>query len=120
MKILQTIYDYNTKENYIQEVVLPNVIEEIPEYIPSSEERLNKVEEDNTIQDELINISLLATDEMFMMLEPLLEVVQINERGLSKMVDMYVAMIMRGLKTIDEIPLRYREEVKQIIEQLER
>lgn len=83
-------------------------------------ERVENLENTNQTQDELINISLMATDEMYMMLEPLLEVAQINERGLSKMVDMYVAMIMRGLKTIDEIPLRYREEVKQIIEQLER
>ena len=82
--------------------------------------KLKELDSINKAQDDLINISLLATDEMFMMLEPLLEVAQINERGISKMVDMYVAMIMRGLKTIGEIPLRYREEVKQIIEQLER
>ena len=36
------------------------------------------------------------------------------------MVDMYVAMIIRGLKTIDEVPLRYREEVRMILEQLEK
>ena len=35
------------------------------------------------------------------------------------MVDMYVAMVVRGLKTIDEVPSRYREEVKQILKQLE-
>ena len=87
------------------------------------EKLINKVAEidqENLIQNELIDISLLATDEMFMMLEPLLEAVQIDERGMNKMIDMYVAMIMRGLKTIDEVPLRYREEVRLILEQLEK
>ena len=87
------------------------------------EKLINKVAEidqENLIQNELIDISLLATDEMFMMLEPLLEAVQVDERGMSKMIDMYVAMIMRGLKTIDEVPLRYREEVRLILEQLEK
>ena len=42
-----------------------------------------------------------------------------NIGGNNKMVDMYVAMVVRGLKTIDEVPSRYREEVKQILKQLE-
>lgn len=89
-------------------------------YIPS----ITAMQETNKNQDDLINVSLCATDEMYMMLEPLLQSVpqtlQINERMMSKMVDLYVAMVMRGLKTIDEVPLRYREEVKKILEQLEK
>ncbi|WP_297136114.1 CD1375 family protein [Terrisporobacter sp.] len=89
-------------------------------YIPS----IPAMEETNKNQDDLINVSLCATDEMYMMLEPLLQSVpqrlQINERMVSKMVDLYVAMVIRGLKTIDEVPLRYREEVKKILEQLEK
>ena len=87
------------------------------------EKLINKVAEidqENLIQNELIDISLLATDEMYIMIEPLLEAIIINERGVSKMVDMYVAMIIRGLKVIDEVPLRYREEVRLILEQLEK
>ena len=82
--------------------------------------KITEIDKENLIQNELIDISLLATDEMFMMLEPLLEAVQIDKRRMSKMIDMYVAMIMRGLKTIDEVPLRYREEVRLILEQLEK
>ena len=87
------------------------------------EKLINKfaeIDQENLIQNELIDISLLATDEMFMMLEPLLEAVQVDERGMSKMIDMYVAMIMRGLKTVDEVPLRYREDVRRILEELEK
>lgn len=89
-------------------------------YIPS----ITAMQETNKNQDDLINVSLCATDEMYMMLEPLLQSVpqtlQINERMVSKMVDLYIAMVIRGLKTIDEVPLRYREEVKKILEQLEK
>ena len=85
------------------------------------EERLCEAEKINQIQDELINISLLATDEMFCILEPLLSSVNIiNAKGVSKMVDMYVVMVQRGLKTIEDVPLRYREEVKRILEALEK
>lgn len=31
------------------------------------------------------------------------------------MAEMYAKMIQRGIKTIDEVPARYREEVKQIL-----
>ena len=81
------------------------------------------LQETNDNQDDLINISLCATDEMYMMIEPLLEVVPQtlnNERMISKMVDMYVAMVIRGLKTIDEVPVRYRKEVQTILDKLEK
>ena len=77
----------------------------------------------NETQDVLINTTMLATDEMYMMLEPLLsEVAQTLslEREVSKMVDLYVAMVMRGLKTIEQVPARYREEVREILAQLEK
>lgn len=80
----------------------------------------------NEAQDELIDVSLCATDEMFIMLEPILEMLPqtINlerEREVKNhMVDLYVAMVMRGLKTIEEVPARYREQVKEILAQLEK
>ena len=42
------------------------------------------------------------------------------EREVSKMVDLYVAMIQRGLKTIEQVPERYREQVREVLEQLEK
>lgn len=35
------------------------------------------------------------------------------------MVDLYVVMIQRGLKTIDEVPAKYREQVRAILESVE-
>ena len=116
-----SIYDASLNEYKLVEIedACIDIIEDI-EYMPNIDERLYEVEKVNNLQDELINISLLATDEMFCMLEPLLETISINERGVNKMVDMYVAMVQRGLKTIDEVPMRYREEVKQILKELEK
>lgn len=86
-------------------------------------EKIVEIQDENKVRDELIDISMLAMDEIFMTFEPLLEVIQVNltnERIVSKMANMYVAMIQRKIKTINEVPLRYREEVKQILEQLEK
>jgi hypothetical protein len=46
------------------------------------------------------------------------EAMSVDEEG-SRMVDMYVAMVQRGLKTIDQVPVRYRERVREILAQLE-
>ena len=35
------------------------------------------------------------------------------------MVELYVIMVQRGLKTIDQVPVRYREQVKAILEAIE-
>lgn len=76
----------------------------------------------NDIQDILIDTTMMATDEMFVMLEPLLPNIPttMNLKEVSKMVDLYVAMVMRGLKTIEEVPSRYREEVARILSELEK
>ena len=103
----------NSNVNDFEEVANSNIDEKLIT-------KITEIDKENLIQNELIDISLLATDEMFMMLEPLLESIMINERGMSKMVDMYVAMIMRGLKTVDEVPLRYREEARRILEELKK
>lgn len=118
------IYNATTGKNEIIEEIVENPIEELPvEIQPTLEEKIEELKEVNNTQDELINISMLATDEIYTMIEPILESIPqtINlERSVSKMVDLYVAMIQRGIKTIDQVPLRYREEVRRILEELEK
>ena len=41
-------------------------------------------------------------------------------KEVSKMVELYVVMVQRGLKTIEEVPARYREEVRAILEAVEK
>ena len=82
-----------------------------------------EIKEVNNTQDELIDTSMLATDELYTMIEPILESIPQTvslEGGVSRMVELYVAMIQRGLKTIEQVPTRYREEVRRILEEVEK
>ena len=122
MIIKGIVYDYQTKEFKIieEEYEDPEVVEEVKKTI---EEQIEELTEVNITQDKLIDTTMLATDEIFTMIEPILDLVPQNlslERGVSKMVDMYVAMIQRGIKTIDQVPVRYREEVRRVLEELEK
>lgn len=82
--------------------------------------RNRETQETNETQDHIIDASLCAVDELYMMYETTQEVeaMSADEEG-SRMVDMYVAMVQRGLKTIDQVPVRYREKVREILAQLE-
>ena len=82
--------------------------------------RNREIQETNETQDHIIDASLCAVDELYMMYETTQEVeaMSTDEEG-SRMVDMYVAMVQRGLKTIDQVPVRYRERVREILAQLE-
>ena len=116
-------YNASTGEYEITEEEIEEIIEEIEEIKLTIDERIIKLENENKLQDTLIDTTMLATDEIYTMIEPILDLVPQNlslERGVSKMVDMYVAMIQRGIKTIDEVPVRYREEVRRILEELEK
>ena len=129
---IQPSYDsethYLTIEGYTEtdtEIIVNYAINEIEVSNELSVlDRLKIVEETNQIQDEIIDIQLMATDELYTIVEPLLAEIQVCNStynlGGSKMVEMYVCMVQRGLKTIDEVPLRYREEVRTILEQLEK
>ena len=123
MKIKRIEFDFQSKEYKIIEEEYEEPEEIIEEVKKTVEEKIEKLEEVNNIQDILIDTTMLATDEIFTMIEPILELTPQNlslEKGVSKMVDMYVCMVQRGLKTIEQIPIRYREEVKRILEELEK
>ena len=82
--------------------------------------------------ESITDIVLNSIDEVFMMIEPLIAINEeilmsldspepLNEiinKEVSKMVELYVVMIQRGLKTIDQVPTRYREQVRELLEQV--
>ena len=77
------------------------------------------------VQNETLDTTMLALDEMFVLFEPILmttmSVLSVNKReARNPMVELYVVMIQRGLKTIDQVPARYREEVKAILDAIEK
>lgn len=81
----------------------------------------------------LTDVMLCAIDEVFMMLDPLIsvseEVVMSMENSeqlskllnkeVNKMVELYVVMVQRGLKTIEQVPARYREQVRELLANVE-
>lgn len=74
----------------------------------------------STIEENELTIDLLlySIDEMYTSVEPLLAMVPMTietENKVSKFVNFYVLMIKRDLKTIEEIPERFREEVRKLI-----
>jgi hypothetical protein len=81
-------------------------------------------EAENMEQFELLDITLLAMDEIFILLEPLLDmsVMSLSSRKevRNPMVELYVAMIQRGLKTIEEVPARYRKQVQELLDEIEK
>lgn len=86
---------------------------------------IEEIKSVNSIQDEMIDTTMLALDEMFEMFEPMLSssiksMSLNNEEVRNPMVELYVVMIQRGLKTIDQVPARYREEVKAILDAVEK
>ena len=70
-------------------------------------------------QNELtIDLLLYSIDEIYTSVEPLLAMVPMTietENKVSKLVNFYVLMIKRDLKTIEEVPERFREEVRRLI-----
>ena len=65
-----------------------------------------------------IDLLLYTIDELYTSVEPFLAMVPMTietDNKVSKLVNFYVLMIKRDLKTIEEVPERFREEVKGLI-----
>lgn len=91
--------------------------------LPTIPEEIDAIKAVNTDQTHLLDVCLVGFDEMYLMLESVLPpemVATFKTKGVSGMVDVYVAMVMRGLRTIDQVPARYREQVKAELEALEK
>lgn len=68
-----------------------------------------------------IDTLLLAVDEIYSSVEPLLAMVPMlipegEEQKISHLIPFYAEMIKRGLKTKEEIPERFREEVITLLD----
>ena len=86
---------------------------------------IEEIKSVNSTQDEIIDMTMLALDEIFELFEPMLSLsissMSLNNKEVNNpMVELYVVMIQRGLKTIDQVPARYREEVKAILDAVEK
>lgn len=119
MKTKQLIYDCKTKEKRMEVIEINEVIDDLQNHTEQEltlEDKVLELEKANKEKDELINISLMATDEIYMMLEPLL-VNTLSTNQVESISNLYVALVKRGLKDIKEVPERYREKAKSMLAQ---
>ena len=107
-----------------------------------SESQLIRDETDNIIMSAIVDsdekhetltdVLLCAIDDLYSQVDPLLTVSEelcimgefesksrINALGGDSMVELYVVMIQRGLKTIEQVPARYREQVQALLTAVE-
>ena len=103
-------------DNKLMPIVSTKIPTDLGAMVNTLSLRNRELEEVNEQQDELIDITMMATDEMYSMLEPLMEAVEpMGLLDCSKMAQMYVAMVRRGIKKIEDVPSRYQEEVREAL-----
>lgn len=86
--------------------------------ISQNEEVINKIdalESVDNIHDDILNICMRATDEMFCMFGSFLPMTIGDTEKTSAMIDLYVIMVKRGLKSLDGVPTMYKEQVEEIL-----
>ena len=79
---------------------------------------MNKLKSTIEQNELIIDLLLYSIDEMYTSVEPLLTMIPMTiegESNVSKLVNFYALMINRELKTIEEIPERFREEVSKLL-----
>lgn len=85
---------------------------------------LDNMKEGSKQKDVDIDALLMVVDSMYNMFEPLLAMVPMNMSLENEMeenpqdivfINFYVCMVKRGLKTLDEIPERFKESVRSKI-----
>ena len=123
------LYDKKTdthhKRVFLGKFASPDDYSEVvdPDASPNLIVELKNGEETNETQDFMIDTTMMALDEIFMLFEPLLAAVpmtmSLRREVVNPMVELYVVMIQRGLKTIEQVPERYKAEVQALLDAIE-
>jgi hypothetical protein len=90
------------------------------EYVVELSDMKENIEKTNSQNEMDINTILMAVDGMFNMFEPMLALMPnimsvTDDQQYQPFINFYVCMIQRGLKTIDDIPDRFKEDVRSRI-----
>ena len=90
------------------------------DYVVEMDELKNSFNEVIKQNETTIDLLLFSIDELYMSVEPLLAMVPATldmnyDDKISKLAYFYALMIERDLKAIDDIPVRFREEVERIL-----
>ena len=90
------------------------------EYVVELSDMKENIEKTNSQNEMDINTILMAVDGMFSMFEPMLDLIPnvmsvADNQQYQPFINFYVCMIQKGLKTIDDIPDRFKEDVRSRI-----
>lgn len=78
---------------------------------------ITKIKNEQIETQEMLDILFTAADEIFSMIDALMgSVMLLNEdSGLTPMGRFYAAMVERGLKNKEDVPVKYRKEVEEYL-----
>ena len=107
----------DSADNYAEEIDDVYVNTDIVSEIDNLKGSFNDFNDQN---DFTIDLLLLTIDELYVSIEPVLASVPMTldytgVDNISKFINFYVLMVKRGLKSIDEIPERFKEDVRKLI-----
>lgn len=80
---------------------------------------LTNVNNEQLIQNEIDNTTMLAVADVYEMLMPVATMSLNTREGGNKMVELYVVLILRGLKTIEQVPSAIRPQVEEMLKQVQ-
>ena len=96
--------------------------EELPQE-PIEPTEIEKIKIEQEQQNEEILVNMLANTEMFEMLLGMIPMTLSKDKtknnGGNSMIEVYVTLIIKGVKTIEDVPLVIREQVVERLKQLE-
>ena len=93
--------------------------EELPE-LPQEPGEIEKLKAEQCQQNEEILVNMLANTEMFEMILGMMPTeINLNSKGVNPMVEVYVTLIIKGVKSVEDVPLVLREQVIERLKQLE-
>lgn len=120
--------DLETKQPIFNYEPLPEVPYE-PSRVDILENKISALEAENKSlkveqeqQDEEILVNMLANTEMFEMILGMMPTtlsIENKNNGGSNMVEVYVTLIIKGIKAVEDVPLAIKEKVIERLKQLE-
>ena len=85
-----------------------------------SRTKIFKLEDEQVQQNNEILVNMLANTEIFEMILGMIPVeINLNSKGVNPMVEVYATLIIKGIKSIEDVPLVLTEQVIERLRQLE-
>ena len=85
-----------------------------------SRTKIFKLEDEQVQQNNEILVNMLANTEIFEMILGMIPVeINLNSKGVNQMVEVYATLIIKGVKSIYDVPSVLREQVIERLKQLE-